>query len=152
YAAAPGQGGRTRMRSVRFVAGLLVLYAALALAYTWPVAARWHEALPEVRHRIQNRPAGDVQQYLWNVWWLHRAAQERQNPYECPLLFHPQGALLYFDTLTIWNGALAYPFVDVLGLLRAANLMLLLNLVLGALAASALGAEITGSRAGALAT
>jgi hypothetical protein len=148
----PGMEGRHRMSSVRFALGLLLLYAALAVAFTWPLARDWQVAIPEARHRIHTRPSGDMQQYLWNVWWFHRAVEERRNPFECPLLFHPQGALLYFDTLTLWNGALAYPFVDGLGLVRAANLMLLLNLVLGALAASALGAEVTGSRGGALVT
>ncbi len=43
-------------------AGALALFACLTLAWTWPLLARLHDALP-------GNP-GDNYSFVWNLWWM----------------------------------------------------------------------------------
>jgi hypothetical protein len=102
---------------------------------------------PVSRHRP--RPNEDSFQFLWNIWWTSKAIDEWRNPFNCPYLFHPQGARLYFHPHTILQGVMAYPLVKLFGLVNGTNIVLILQLTLGAFVAALLGWEITKNRSAA---
>jgi len=48
-----------------------------------------------------NYPAADPGTTYWNAWWFDQAVRKFQNPYWCPILFHPFGAPLYMTTFEL---------------------------------------------------
>ena len=104
----------------------LLLYTLLALVVTFPLPLHLGERI------IANRP-GQVDGYLgiWNVWWTAYALTSGQNPFVTPLLFHPQGLDLFWQTLSLPQGALALPVTLTAGPLPAYNLLILLSFILG---------------------
>ncbi|MBP1467660.1 hypothetical protein EYB53_018240 [Candidatus Chloroploca sp. M-50] len=107
---------------------LLVLgcYLVLSLFVLWPMP------LHALTHVIATGP-GQVDAYLgiWNVWWTAEALTTGQNPYVTPLLFHPQGLDIFWQTLSLPQGLLALPVTLTAGPLPAYNLLILLSFVLG---------------------
>ncbi len=104
----------------------LLVYTLLALVVTFPLPLHLGERI------IANRP-GQVDGYLgiWNVWWAAHALTTGQNPFVTPLLFHPQGLDLFWQTLSLPQGVLALPVTLVAGPLPAYNLLILLSFILG---------------------
>ncbi len=98
----------------------------MALAVTYPLPLRLGEQI------IANEP-GQVDGYLgiWNIWWTAVALTTGQNPFVTPLLFHPQGLDLFWQTLSLPQGLLALPLTLTLGPLPAYNLLILLSFILG---------------------
>jgi hypothetical protein len=68
---------------------------------------------------------------IWNVWWTARAISELRDPFFTPLLFHPQGLDLFWQTLSLPQGVLALPVTLLFGPLPAYNLLIVLSFVLG---------------------
>ncbi|MEI6043808.1 MAG: hypothetical protein WCS37_05395 [Chloroflexota bacterium] len=80
---------------------VIVFFLGLALAFTWPLALHFREAIP-----------GDGQdgwQMVWNLWWVRYALEHGQNPFQTDLLFYPQGTGLYLHALNALNGLLSLP-------------------------------------------
>jgi hypothetical protein len=103
---------------------VLLLYSALTLLMTWPLAANLTTAIPG--------DGFDGWQNYWNQWWLKVALVDRQqNPYFTDLLFHPTGVGLYFHTLNPFNGLATLPIQLSLGLIPAYNAVVLLSWILG---------------------
>ncbi len=104
----------------------LLVYSLLALVVTFPLPLHLGE------HIIANQP-GQVDGYLgiWNVWWTAHALTTGQNPFVTPLLFHPQGLDLFWQTLSLPQGILALPVTLTAGPLPAYNLLILLSFILG---------------------
>jgi hypothetical protein len=128
---------------------LFVFYLLISCLFTWPLITNLQEFVPGPVTTSKPRPNEDSFQFLWNIWWTSKAIDESRNPFQCPYLFHPQGAQLYFHTHTILQGVMAYPFVKILGLVEGTNIVLIMQLALGAFIAAMLGWEITKSRASA---
>ena len=104
----------------------LGVYTLLALLVTYPMPLKlW-------RQIIANE-SGQVDGYLgiWNIWWTAQALVRLQNPFATPLLFHPQGLDLFWQTLSLPQGLLALPLTLALGPLPAYNLLILLSYILG---------------------
>ncbi|MFV9506026.1 MAG: hypothetical protein AB4911_15850 [Oscillochloridaceae bacterium umkhey_bin13] len=104
----------------------LGLYSLMALLVTYPLARYLTTQI------IANGP-GQVDGYLgiWNIWWTAQALTTGQNPYVTPLLFHPQGLDLFWQTLSLPQGLLVLPLILTIGPLPAYNLLILLSFVLG---------------------
>jgi hypothetical protein len=104
----------------------LGVYTLLALIVTFPMPLQLGERI------VANEP-GQVDGYLgiWNIWWAATAITSGQNPFVTPLLFHPQGLDLFWQTLSLPQGLLALPITLALGPLPAYNLLILLSFILG---------------------
>lgn len=115
----------TRFRRQSHLAAL-ACYTLLALIVTYPMPLHLGDYI------IANRP-GQVDGYLgiWNIWWTAHALTTGQNPFFTPLLFHPQGLDLFWQTLSLPQGLLVLPITLGLGPLPAYNLLILLSFVLG---------------------
>ena len=113
------------MRSNRWRTHLLVLlaYTVLALALTWPLAARFGTHVPG--------NGADDPPLTWNLWWMRHALLDLgTNPFDCDALFYPLGINLAFYTLTVLNGLLSIPLQASVGLIPASNILLLSSFVL----------------------
>jgi hypothetical protein len=112
----------------------------MALAVTYPMPLHLGERV------IANEP-GQVDAYLgiWNVWWTARALTTGQSPFVTPLLFHPQGLDLFWQTISVPQGLVALPVTLSLGPLPAYNLLILLSFVLGGYFAFLLARYVLGA-------
>jgi len=125
------------MQIRRWQIHLLVLaaYILLALALTWPLAARL------VTHVPGN--GADDPPLTWNLWWVQDALlRQGTNPFDCDYLFYPLGINLAFYTLTVLNGLLSIPLQAVAGLIPASNLLLLSSFVLSGYGAFLLSSAV----------
>ena len=125
------------MQSDRWQTHLLIIliYALLAVALTWPLAAHLSSHVPG--------DGADDPPLTWNLWWVpHALLDLGTNPFDCEYLFHPLGINLAFYTLTILNGLLSIPLQAVVGLVSTSNLLLLSSFVLSGYGASLLAAYL----------
>ena len=104
---------------------LLVLsgYIVLTFLLTLPVPLRLFSEVPG---------GGDAWHNIWNLWWVKEALVHlHTNPFHTTLLFYPDGANLYFHTLTPTAGLIGIP-LQLLGfnLLATYNIVFLLSFVL----------------------
>jgi hypothetical protein len=108
----------------------LGVYTLLALIVTYPMPLH-------LGRSIAANEFGAVDGFLgiWNVWWTARAVSELRDPFFTPLLFHPQGLDLFWQTLSLPQGLLALLVTLLFGPLPAYNLLILLSFVLGGYAA-----------------
>jgi hypothetical protein len=80
---------------------------------------------------------------LWNLWWFRHAVIDLgQSPFYTNLLFHPQGADLWFHTLSPLPAIAGALLQTVIGLVATYNALVLFSFVLAGLAASALAREV----------
>ncbi len=123
----------------------LVCYTLLAIVSTYPLI------LYMDRQIIANEP-GSVDGYLgiWNVWWTAQALQTRQSPFVTPLLFYPDGLDLFWQTLSLPQGLLAFPITVMAGPLVAYNVLILTGFLLGGYTAFLFVRYVVGSNAAAL--
>ncbi|PDW03727.1 hypothetical protein [Candidatus Viridilinea mediisalina] len=121
-----GRGARLVMRQRLLKHSLVLgLYTLLTLVVTYPMP------LHIGSHVIANGP-GQVDAYLgiWNIWWTAQALTSGQSPFFTPLLFHPQGLDLFWQTLSLPQGLLVLPLTLTLGPLPAYNMLILLSFIL----------------------
>jgi len=120
----------------------LVLYFALAILMTWPLALYVTRAVP----------GNGVDSWInmWNLWWLRRALMHGDNPYVTPMLYYPQGASLLLHTLNPINFLITLPVILTLNLTAAYNAAILASLTLCGLCTYLLALDVTGSRPAAL--
>ena len=111
---------------------VLLLYALLGLALTYPLITRFATHVPG--------DGIDDPALAWNLWWLKFSLVDRQlNPFLSQWMFYPIGINLAFYTLTILNGLLSIPLQVAWGLVPASNLVLLSSFVLSGYGAFLLG-------------
>jgi hypothetical protein len=121
-----------------------LLYLGLALALTYPVAARLSSSLAG--------RGGDGFAFAWNLWWTKTALVDlHSSPLFTTWLFHPFGTSLVFHTHTLANGLLAVPLLCFLDVPTTYNLILFAELVSAALAGHLLARAEGAGRAGSLA-
>ncbi len=108
---------------------ILLLFAILALALTWPL-------LPHIATHAPGDGIDDPA-LAWNLWWARVSFVDRagenglvHNPFVGDSMFHPIGINLAFYTLTLWNGALSIPLQSAMSLTLASNLLLLSSFIL----------------------
>ncbi|RME64229.1 MAG: hypothetical protein D6790_03520, partial [Caldilineae bacterium] len=104
---------------------VLVLYSLLALAFTWPLAARFTTHVPG--------DGIDDPALAWNLWWIKARLvdQLRADIFHVDWMFWPVQINLGFYTLTPLNGLLSIPLQVSWGLVPGANLVLLSSYILG---------------------
>jgi hypothetical protein len=120
-------------------------YLLLTLLMLGPFLAHWRTAIP-------GGPIAGVDGYqnVWNLWWVERALRSGQNPFVSGLIFYPQGAPLYLQTLNITNALLGLPITTGLGPVAAYNAIAVLAFALCGIGGYALTLRESGSRAAAL--
>lgn len=122
--------------------GVVSVYAALTILFTWPLVSVLATHLPH--------GSNDIWQNLWNFWWWREALVELgTNPYGTEFLFHPHGASLVLHTHSTFNQIAAFPINLLLGPIAALNFATLLGFFLSGVAAHQLAFEISKNRAGA---
>lgn len=120
-------------------------YALLTVIATFPLIRHLDS------HIIANE-FGAVDGYLgiWNIWWTAQALQTGQSPFVTPLLFHPDGLDLFWQTLSLPQGLPAFPITVTAGPLVAYNLLILAGFLLGGYTAFLFVRYVVGSNAAAL--
>ena len=114
------------------VLGPLLVFAALSVLLTWPLAAQF------TTDGLSRLPGDGIDDpsLAWNLWWVkHALVDQPQNPFQVAWQFWPVGINLAFYTLTVLNGMLAIPLQAAFGVIPAYNLLLLSSFVLSGLGA-----------------
>jgi hypothetical protein len=127
---------------VRHLKALLLL-AAMAFVWTWPLAANLGDHIPGV--------GGDNYSFLWNLWWMRKAlgAPELEffhssylfSPFGVDLVNHPHTALQAYLSATLMPGTTV---------VAAENIYIITSVFLNGVCAYALLVEVAGDRRSAL--
>jgi hypothetical protein len=124
--------------SLRDLLLVTFLYFLVILPMTYPIAFRLHE-----HYSLHN----DYMQGLWNFWWFKESLFElAKNPYYSDYLFYPTGVGLAFHTLSITNSLFALPFLYLLDVVSAYNIVYLLTFLLSGIGSYLLVHDLTGSK------
>lgn len=99
-----------------------LLYAALAVLMTLPLAANFSTHIP-------SGEGEDGPLFVWNAWWFGQALTTDAEFTYTNQVFAPDGANLLFHTRTYVHDALIFLLTPLLGLLSAFNLVFLLGFV-----------------------
>lgn len=117
----------------------LLGYAAVAVAFTWPLTTH-------ISTHLTGSPAGDTGVYVWNQWVFHHELVEHgRSPYFTDKIFSLSGrANLSLHNYTAFQDLVALPFIGWLGVVTTFNLVYLLMTVLTAYATFLLARHVTG--------
>lgn len=115
----------------------VLLYAAVAVAVTWPLAAH-------LRSALLGSPGGDTGVYVWNLWiFRHELIDHGHLPFSTDHIFGYTGRTDFaLHNFTPVAGLLATPLIPVVGVVAAFNLVLLTLLTLTGLSVFALGRTV----------
>jgi hypothetical protein len=103
-------------------AEVIVAYAILTVALTWPLVARFTTALPG--------DGSDAWLHYWHLAWMKRALLElHTSPYFTTDLHHPQGTTLLFQSMVPAPALIALPVVVGFGLAAGYNFLVVLSFV-----------------------
>lgn len=129
--------GRTSRRWSTLIA--LSAYVLLAIAATWPLAARLQSHLP-------GPPTGDTGVYVWNLWvFHHEITVHHRSPLETSKVFSlTTPADLSLHNYTPLPDLLAFPLISRLGPVATFNLLLIVFLALNGWATFLLARHVTG--------
>jgi hypothetical protein len=118
----------------------LLGYAAIAVAFTWPL-------VPNISTHLTGSPAGDTGVYVWNQWvFHHELLQNHRSPYFTDKIFSLTGrANLSLHNYTAFQDLIALPFINWLGVVTTFNLVYLLMTVLTGYATFLLARHVTGA-------
>lgn len=139
-----GAAAGPRWRAVALHGGALLLYAALAVVVSWPMARSFTTAVVGAEGGV------DAYQCAWNLWWVAQAIAGGQLPFFSWLLFYPQGVDLFWQTLQFSQGVVALPVTLALGPLAAFNFTVLASFVIGGYVTFLFARHVTGHAPGAL--
>src|SRR5688572_4956286 len=117
----------------------LLGYAAIAIAFTWPLA-------PNIGTHLTGSPAGDTGVYVWNQWvFQHEVLEQRSLPYFTDMIFSlGNRANLSLHNYTAFQNLLALPLVGWLGVVTTFNVVYLLMTILTGYATFLLARHVTG--------
>lgn len=132
-----------RLSLFRLSAWVFVSYLAAAVVQTWPLALHLSTALT-------GDPRGDTGVYVWNLWaFRHELIDAGTNPLHTNLILPlAGGADLSLHNYTVASDLLALPFLPVLGVVAAFNVVYLVNIALAGLGAFLLARHVMGQRDG----
>ena len=121
---------------VRF--GVLATYAAVAVSFTWPLAAH-------LGTHFTGPVTGDTGVYVWNQWvFQHELLDHRSLPYFTDTIFGPgHVANLSLHNYTTFQNLLALPLIRLLGVVTTFNLVYLIMVVVTAYATFLLAYRVT---------
>src|SRR5262249_21886399 len=111
-------------------------FAALTIAWTWPLAAHLGDALPG--------DPGDNYSFVWNLWWMRHVLATPGLPYfHTTYLFYPFGASIADHPHTALPALVAATVLKPVPVVAAQNLLLLAYVFLNMTCAYALAWAIT---------
>ncbi|MCM3881834.1 MAG: hypothetical protein ND807_17130 [Vicinamibacterales bacterium] len=114
----------------------LLLFAALAIVWTWPLALHFRDHIPGL--------PGDNFSFLWNLWWMRKALSSPDlSFFRSAYLFSPFGVDLVNHPHTALQGLVSATLLAKLSLIEAENLYIVVSLFLNAACAYALAFEMT---------
>jgi hypothetical protein len=120
---------------------VLAAYAALAVAFTWPLA-------DHLATHITGAPGGDAGVYLWNQWLFREQLREGEFwSRTSRVVAFGEPADLSLHNYTLFADALSLPLQQRLGLIAGFNLVYLLLVTANAYALFLLAAAVTGTTA-----
>ncbi len=121
--------------------GPLALFAALAVAWTWPLVLHLGDAVP-------GHP-GDNYSYLWNLWWMrHVLATPGLAYFHTSYLFYPFGTTIADHPHTALPALVAATLLRRASIVTAQNLLLIAYVFTNMAAMYALVWDITRHRRG----
>jgi hypothetical protein len=118
-------------------------YAAVALAFSWPLPLHFAT-------HLTGATTGDTGVYIWNQWVFRRALVEAHRlPYFTDAIFSLSGsdANLSLHNYTPFQDLIALPFIQTLGVVATFNMVMLAMSVLTAFALFLLARHVTGRAA-----
>lgn len=126
----------------RQVAVAALFFAAAAVLFTWPLAARLTNGLPDLF---------DVKLNAWIFHWdYHQLFRDPLHLFDANI-FHPARYTLAFSENLLGAAVFGFPlFAAGVSTLAAANVLMLLGMALSGLAGWALAREVTGDAAASL--
>jgi hypothetical protein len=102
----------------------VVLYGALSLVLTYPLAAHFTTHVPGT-----DIWAFDEYTFIWNMWWFkYSILNLHSNPLYSSHIFYPLGISLVLYTYNLFNALMALPLQAFLGLPATSNLLILFAL------------------------
>ena len=123
--------------------GPLALFAALAGAWTWPLALHLHDAVPG--------GPGDNYSFLWNLWWMRRVLATPGLAYfHTSYLFYPFGTTIADHPHTALPALVAATLLKPASIVTSQNLLLLAYVFANMAVMYALAWDITRHRRGAI--
>src|SRR5687767_22381 len=127
----------TRNNGWRLHAGVVLAYAAVAVAFTWPLALHLGTHVTG---------GGDTGVYIWNHWvFLHELKSSWSFPYFTDVLFGGERAAnLSLHNYTRFQNLLAVPLMRVVSTVAAFNIVYLLMTVLTGYSTFLLVRQVTG--------
>lgn len=121
----------------------LVLYVALAVGVTWPVAQQFST-------HVAGFPGRDSLQYTWSLWWSRQAWLQGMSPSDASLIYRPWRAANPLLGVAPMLDGLALPLYALLTPTQVYNTLFLTSLVLSAMAMYWLALDRTHSQHGAM--
>src|SRR5206468_3151497 len=98
--------------------GALAGFAALTIAWTWPLAAHLGDALPG--------GPGDNYSFVWNLWWMRHVLATPGLPYfHTTYLFYPFGTTIANHPHTALPALVAATLLKPLTVVEAQNALLI---------------------------
>jgi hypothetical protein len=116
---------------------ILLAYVLLAVAMTWPVAARLGTHLAGDRD--------DLRHHQWNFWWVKKSVIEGHNPFYTYLLYHPHGVSLVYNSMAWLSMAAWLPLQAIIGNNAAYNLIFIAVFALNGFTMYLLVRDLTGA-------
>ena len=119
---------------------VVLAYAAVAVAFSWPLALH-------LGTHLTGGTGGDTGVYVWNQWvFRHELVENRTHPYFTDVLFGPHSAAnLSLHNYTTFQNLIAVPLAAVFGVVETFNIVYLAMVVLTAYATFLLARHVTGT-------
>lgn len=102
----------------------ILVLGLVTVFYTWPLLSRLTVAIPG-RFELT-----DTTETVWSIGWMHAALSRGGDIWQTDRLFYPHGADLRFNVFGPLQGLMAFPFVALLGVVGASNLVIILTMFL----------------------
>lgn len=120
----------------------LGIFLLIFILYTFPLLLEFNTHL--------FADGGDGMQMVWNLWWFHKALSKHLDPFFTSYLHYPLGATLLGASYHPLKSLLVAPFVPILGIAKAYNLLFIETFLACALACFCLAYALTRSFIGAI--
>ena len=122
-----------------------MLFVALAVGLTWPLATHATTYLP-------GNGAGDNVAFLWNFWWMrHALSTSGERVFHTGFLFYPFGTDLILHTHTAFPAFLAATLLSPVSIVTAQNLAIMASYALNGFVTYVLAWRLTRHRSAAIA-
>lgn len=112
--------------------GVGIFYLILAVIFTYPLINNFSTSI------IGDPNFTDGPFFLWNMWWVHKAAEMHVNPLISNYVYYPSQTNLALHTLTFTRALISLPFQNFFSLIVTSNILQIGSLVLSALGAYSL--------------